>query len=491
LCSVLIALLIVGCQPAPPIDMHLTETLTESPLMASAAPVITPHANTETATPDSTLDSAIFCADVDTAWGLSDWPRVIQDLETVKHAGKLCNGQDPTLTLYPAYYNYGAALEAVHNVSGAIDAYRRALTYNPQGREAALALKKQGMFTPQPLAVCSPQHAIGAQAAIAPYVPVSAGAFASVQGSGFAIGGVPFAIHGVNYYPAQAPWQHFLINSTPDILRHDLDLIQGAGLNMIRIFIAYDALFECPGSGVVPNVAAFARLDSVIQLAAQRGLHVLVTLNDLPDLTFHPLYTEPDTAAAQTAYIVMRYRDEPAVFAWDVRNEGDVDTIRGYAAAHDVADWLTNTVADVRARDPHHLITAGWDDYTSDTADIVDFLSFHHWSTVSSLHERATALQAITHKPIVLEEVGYQTFGSSEATQADRLHQLLAMADSVGLAGWLIWDAFDTTPQFACVPPNCPGKDNAEYHFGLWNADGTPKQAVQFLQAHYATPASP
>ncbi len=233
----------------------------------------------------------------------------------------------------------------------------------------------------------------------------------------------------------------------------------------------------------MPIPEAFARLDAAIQLAAARGLHVLITLNDLPDLTIHPLYTEPDSAAIQTEFIVARYRDEPAILGWDVRNEGDIDYVRGYAAARDINHWLGDTINQVRALDTHHLVTAGWNEDLGATAGVVDFLSFHHWASASTLRSRADALHAITKKPILLEEVGYNTFGISEATQADLLKQVLDAADSSGLAGWIIWDAFDTTPANACSPPNCPGADNAEYHFGLWQADGSPKQAVTLIKA--------
>src|SRR5207249_4109765 len=106
-------------------------------------------------------------------------------------------------------------------------------------------------------------------------------------------------------------------------------------------------LFDCPGSGAVPRPDAFARLDAIIKLAAERGFHLIVTLNDLPDLTIRPLYLQPDVAAAQTAYVVSRYRDESAILAWDVRNEGDIDYTRGSAPSTTVLDWLAKTAAQI------------------------------------------------------------------------------------------------------------------------------------------------
>lgn len=450
-CCLLILLLFADCQPAP--------------LIPDAAQI------------------ARLCSEVDAAWSASDWPRVIKNLESIRQYGKRCGSQDPTLTLYPAYYNYGAALDAKNDTASAIDAYRRALTYNPAGREAALALKKREAFTPEPLTICSDERIKNALAAVKPYTPRGSGGYVSIVGMGFTLDNAPFLIHGVNYYPARAPWRRFLTDSIPDVMARELDLIKDAGFNTIRIFVWNDGLFDCPGSGAIPKADALARLDAVIGLAADRGLHVLVTLNDLADLTFHPLYTEPQTASAQTAYLVARYRDEPAILAWDVRNEGDIDITRGAASLRSVMDWLARTVTDVRALDPHHLITAGWNEDSGLTIPYVDFISFHYWNQPEMMHTRIAALRASTAKPILLEEVGYSTRATGEAAQVDLLRGSLGAAEDEGLAGWLIWSAFDFTPDVTCIPPACPGKDNAEHHFGLWRADYTPKPSAQFLQA--------
>jgi len=299
----------------------------------------------------------------------------------------------------------------------------------------------------------------------------------------------------VNYYPAQAPWRHFLTVSTPDQFDHDFDLIEAEGLNTIRIFLWYGGLFDCPGSGIVPNLAGFARLDALFHAAAARGLRVLVTLNDLPDLFEHPLYTEADLPAVQTDFIVTRYLNEPAILGWDVRNEGDVDYIRGYARHADVAAWLTRMAIDVRAHDPNHLITAGWEEDSNQTIDDVDFVSFHHWTTADALHSRIVALRGATGKPTVVEEIGYSTASAGETNQADYLQAALQTAETDHVAGWIVWQAFDTRPEWACNPPDCPGPDNAEYHFGLWRADGSPKPAAQAIHAllqslNNATPTS-
>jgi Cellulase (glycosyl hydrolase family 5) len=427
-------------------------------------------------------DPKTLCDDLNSAWD-NDWPRVIYDLEKVRERQATCNGQDPLLTLYPAYYNYGAWLERRGDIAGAIAAYRKALEFSPQGVEAAQALQRRDAFTPAPLVVCGAQMIKKATAAVPIYLPHGKSGFARIESGGFVIDGAAYRPHGINYYPARAPWRRFLLEADPASVARELDLLGGAGIDALRIFVWYDALFDCPGSGAVPKPEAVARLDAVIRLAAQRGFRLIVTLNDLPDLTIRPLYRYPDVAAAQTAYIVSRYRDEPTILAWDVRNEGDIDYGKGIVPSKLVLGWLAQTAAQIRALDPNHLITAGWNENAQATAEIVDFVSFHHWSDWQNLRQRIADLRTYTQKPILLEEVGYSTLGLPEAQQSDKLREVLTAADQEGLAGWLLWTAFDFSTDVTCLPPACPSLDNGEHHFGLWRADYTPKPAVEMLKA--------
>lgn len=427
-------------------------------------------------------DTATVCADLNAVWG-KDWPRVILDLEKLRDERTSCGGQDPALTLYPAYYNYGAALEARGDLPGAIIAYRKALETSPKGTEAVLALQKYGAFTPTPLEKCGDTQVQAALSAVPAYTPHGTGVFTTIHGSTFAVNGQPYRLRGINYYPARAPWRRFLLEADPTAVANELDLIARAGFNTLRIFLWYDALFDCPGSGAVPKSDGFARLDSVIRLAAERSLRLIVTLNDMPDLVIHPLYTDTQAAPAQTAYLVQRYAQEPAILAWDVRNEGDIDYMRGSASSAVVLDWLRRTTTQIRQLDAHHLITAGWNEDAQATASAVDFVSFHHWSTSQRLRERLDALRIVTQKPILLEEVGYSTFGGKEADQGASLVDVLSAAESSGAAGWLIWTAFDYSTDVTCWPPACPSTDNGEHHFGLWRTDYSPKPALDALKA--------
>ncbi|MCZ7544430.1 MAG: glycoside hydrolase family 5 protein [Anaerolineae bacterium] len=340
---------------------------------------------------------------------------------------------------------------------------------------------------PPPLETCPPERVAAAHEAMPPYTPTTEMQFVTVAGAGFAAGGVEFVVRGVNYYPAHSPWRRFLTEATPDTVADDFRLMRAAGLNTLRIFVWHQPLFQCPGSGPTPQPEAFARLDAFIQLAAEAGFRLIVTLNDLPDLDNYPLYTAPAHTQAQMRYIVTRYRDEPAIMAWDLRNEGDIDYRERFDRAQVLA-WLEQASAVVRAAAPRQLITAGWLQDANATAPYVDFLSFHHWRSAEELAARIAALKALTDQPILLEEVGYSTHGRSEAEQAALLDAAIAAAEGGGLAGWLVWTAFDFPREATCFPPDCPSPDNQEHHFGLWRVDSAPKLAVDVVRRYTGAP---
>jgi endo-1,4-beta-mannosidase len=213
-----------------------------------------------------------------------------------------------------------------------------------------------------------------------------------------------------------------------------------------------------------------------LHAAAERDFRLIVTLHDLPDLTDYPLYDDPAHVRAQTAYLVSRYRDERAILAFDVRNEGDIDygtnkVFGGGFTRVEVLTWLGEMTAHVRRYAPDTLITAGWFTDALATAPYVDFISFHHWSDVTQLRERIEEMRARTRLPILLEEVGYSTFVMSSTEQRTALELARETAQAEGLLGWLIWAAFDFPLDATCYPSPCVSEDNAEHHFGIWTAD--------------------
>jgi hypothetical protein len=336
---------------------------------------------------------------------------------------------------------------------------------------------------PPPLPTCTPQQIAASLAAVGDYQSSPLTDFIEITGSGFTLNDEPYPVRGINYYPARYPWRRFLTETDTTALHTEFTLMRDAGFNTLRIFLWNEALFICPGSPAVPHPDHLQRLDTVIRLAADYDFRLIVTLNDMPDPT---LYTNPPHVQQQTAFIITRYRDEAAIMAWDLRNEGDIDygthhAFPAIATREEVLDWLDTTAQQVRALDSRHLITAGWLYNPEDTIPYVDFISFHHWTPAADLPARLTPIR--TTKPILLQEFGYSTQRLTPDQQARMISEVIA--ESQSLAGWMIWAAFDFPLDRSCYPSPCQSPDNQEHYFGLWTSDYTPKPALKMLRERF------
>ncbi|MBE7470721.1 MAG: hypothetical protein DPW09_15725 [Anaerolineae bacterium] len=459
-----------ACQTTPPTATPPTAT----PDSVAAAPTPTP--------PPATPTPAATCADLDATWG-NNWPAALDTLTQLIAADQSC-GEEPLLSKkYAAHYIYGVALEEQGQVETAITQYQAALAIDPQRKEALDALfRLKALPKPTPPACLS---TAAPRPDPAPAEAPNTTQFVTAQGNKLQLDGKTFEVKGVNYYPRRAPWQRFITETNPAEMAEELDLIKEAGFNTLRIFLWHEPLFTCQPEDAIPNESAFALLDQLFALAAERDLKLIMTLNDLPDLTFRPLYTDFAHYDNQTIYIVRRYRNEPSLLAWDLRNEGDINY--GAQSAEDarfsqkeVIDWLAHLSPIVREHDPHHLITAGWWGDPLPTEPYVDFLSFHHWTDAKDLAPRLKTYQQQSDKPLVLQEFGYHSWADSpgqprtEKEQADSLAEAIKTVEAAGLSGWVIWTAFDFVP--------APGQPpNEEHFFGLWRTDLTPKPALQTL----------
>jgi len=413
------------------------------------------------------------CSDLDAAWG--NWPAALDVLASLKEAGESCGVESLDGKLYAAHFNYGISLESEGNLAEAVSEYLAAFNLNPQRDEALKALARLNALPAPTPTECN------SDALQNPYLAISdpdQAHLVRLDGMQLMVGSQPFMIRGVNYYPRHAPWNRFLTDANLDEVAQELDLIQQAGFNTLRLFLWYEPLFTCQPEAAVPNEESFVKLDAILNLAAARNLKVLMTLNDLPDLYFRPLYTDWAHYDAQTRYIVRRYRSNTTVLGWDVRNEGDIDygenRVLERFTKEQVLSWLEHITALVKENDPYHLITAGWLSDSAATAPFVDLVSFHHWSDPQSLSTRIDIYTG-HGKPLLLEEVGYSTWTGGEQTQAQNLQAAIQTAESRGLGGWMIWTAFDFQPE--------PGQsEGIEHHFGLWTLDLTAKPAVQVVK---------
>jgi hypothetical protein len=306
--------------------------------------------------------------------------------------------------------------------------------------------------------------------------------FVRIQGDHLVIGSQVFKMLGLNYYPKDHPWQKFWTDFDPALVSQELDLMKTANINTIRIFIWHEPFFSSGN----PNETYFSRLDTFLQLCEDRGLKVIVTLNDLPDIS--QLYTNYDRYDPEMQYIVSRYKENPTILAWDLKNEGDQDYD---ALGQDtVIQWLEHASNLVKTYDPNHLITAGWWQHAEDTIPYVDFVSFHHWLPKADLLAQIEDLQAATTKPVVMEEFGLHTWADrpgdphDEEEQAIFIDEHLEVAAQKNIAGSLVWTAFDFPLEATChtiIDPGCTMQESYQNHMGIWRTDYSAKPAVQVV----------
>jgi hypothetical protein len=321
-----------------------------------------------------------------------------------------------------------------------------------------------------------------------PYTP-SSGTFITAQDDQLYHNNRRISLQGVNYYPRQTPFARFLTQTSAETMRAELAIIASAGFNTVRVFVRMQDLFVCAGSGGIPNLTVLRRFDRLLRLLDEFGLWAIVVLHHDPDLTEVPLYSTPPYLRDQLRFLVTRYRDEPIIAAWDIRDRGDQDYLSGAFSREQVLTWASEVILDIRRYDPNHLITAGWWQDSLATAPLVDFISFQHYGEYEAFRQVVAILKANTRKPIVLAAIGYTTFAVDETVQRNLIFQAIEEVNNNRLAGWLVYSAFDHPVTVTCVPPECPAPLSEINRYGIWNESYQPKLVLEALQRLMSMPA--
>ncbi|MFN8501388.1 hypothetical protein [Kouleothrix sp.] len=304
--------------------------------------------------------------------------------------------------------------------------------------------------------------------------------------------GASFVAAGANYYPQATPWDAFWAQYDPAIIDRDFSRIKGLGLNSVRVFVPYQ---QFGGARIAP--AMLAHLADLLDRAQAQRLVVIVTLFDFR--AEYDLLHWPD-ADRHLEALLTRFASHPAILAWDLKNEPDLDDASAGAAVVDA--WLAHIAAQARRYDPNHLLTIGWSSAGAARrlAGSVDLVQFHFYAPAGTLAAQYAALQsAAPGRLLLLGEFGLPTWnsvfpnGHTEAEQAAYYADVLAAARRAGGAGYLAWTLYD----FASVPANVAGRwpwqTGPQRHMGLLRADGSAKPAASLLApgAPLSTPAPP
>lgn len=286
-------------------------------------------------------------------------------------------------------------------------------------------------------------------------------------------------IRGINYYPQDYPWHYFWDSTSVDIIVTDFQIIKELGLNTVRIFIPYQTFSQAEKEEYY-----LQKLNQLMDAASDVELKVVPTLFDFPigfDLRTYPYYTH------HLNLVIESIKDHPALLAWNVKNEPDLDFEQH--GQQSVIDWLNYTVDHTRYLDPDHPITVSWSSLSRlpILAEKLDFLSFHMYTDESNWTKAIEEHRSKYNKPIVLEEFGLSTregftnlLGQTEEEQRNYTLATILEAKNSDIP-WMLWTLYD----FRQIPKGVfkprPWIKSKQSHFGLIRKDGTKKELFEDL----------
>lgn len=285
---------------------------------------------------------------------------------------------------------------------------------------------------------------------------------------------------GLNYYPLNSPWDTFGNKFKESIIRSDFKLIQGMGLNTIRIFIP----FEDFGKTEIDS-EKLKRLKKTLELAEKYELRVVITLFD-----FYGNYdiTDWTVTAKHASLVVNECKKYNALLAWDIKNEPDLDfESRG---KKNVLNWIEQMIYTIKKEDPNHSITVGWSspEAAVNLADKLDFVSFHYYKNIQGFNEDYNILKdKVGKKSIMLQEYGlssysgiWNLYSGSDENQANyyKTIQPILLENNISYLAWTLYD-FESIP--TSVAGSLPWKKNKQHYFGFFDKTGKKKSSYDFF----------
>lgn len=287
-------------------------------------------------------------------------------------------------------------------------------------------------------------------------------------------------IKGINYYPKDTPWDLFGESFDTEIISKDFEIIKNAGLNTVRIFIQYNDF----GKSEVPY-DKIIKLQQLLDCAQNKEIKVIVTLFD-----FYGNYDVIDWTLnnKHAISIVSACKNHPALLAWDVKNEPNLDfESRG---KEKVVAWLDQIINTVKTTDSIHPVTIGWSNIESARIlpNKVDFISFHYYEDINNLEEKFKTLKKeFPNKKIILGEYGMSSYkgfwnplGSNQEDQANyhKKFQEIASKNNIEFLSWTLYD-FTKIPKE--VVGKLPWRKHKQKHFGFIDSKQNQKKSFQYI----------
>lgn len=285
---------------------------------------------------------------------------------------------------------------------------------------------------------------------------------------------------GLNYYPQDSPWDTFGNQFDSIQIAKDFKIIRDLKLNTIRVFLSYDDFKISEDSS-----EKMGKLKVLLDLAEDENLQVMLTLFD-----FYGDYSLQDWTLtnAYLKNIVDQLKDHPAIYAWDIKNEPDLDYDN--REERKVKAWLSQIITRLKEIDSIHPVTIGWSTATAATTlkDKVDIVSYHYYQDLEDLSSVHQKLKSVTNKPILLQEIGWSSYdgfwsplGGDEDDQAYQYMDFFEIQkrDSINYLSWTLYD-FKEVP--SNVAGSLPWRRNKQGYFGLIDHSGNRKPSFTSFQ---------
>ena len=331
----------------------------------------------------------------------------------------------------------------------------------------------------------------------------------SMRGNYFMRNGQPFLPIGAHWVPAKTGLGWPVEWDAAD-LEADFAKMVDLGFNTVR-FDLFWAWFE-PRPGDY-NLEAFHQLDVFIRLAHQYGIYLHPALFiggevgeafwDLPWRQGRHPHADPELLRLQTnhaAEFARRYRDEPALLAWDLTDEPPFWIVGNQTTDAMAINWTRLVAGALRRYDPAHLLCVGtsMEDVShgpfrpDNLAAEVDFFSVHPYSIYTPglfpdpmLSERGTYAGAFettlslgAGRPVMIHEFGASSaqYDPERIAAFDRLTLYSGLA--AGACGFLPWCYTDAAPELFQRAPYLLAPHETQFGLTTWDRQDRPRGQV-------------
>ena len=281
--------------------------------------------------------------------------------------------------------------------------------------------------------------------------------FVRANGKNFELCGQPFRfigfnVRGICHYGKG----DVLPFSNASDIGTNLDYCVAVKATVIRVFCAYKN---------INRIETGNRLQAVLDACRARGIFVLVALTDVHSSTsMHP---QGDTAyftqgaccgfnllnhqwyetgytvnyLPQALYLADRFKDHPAVFAWQLGNE-----IRDVTNGATFTAFAKNVAAQIKAVDPNHMVSVGMISVRQSNISApqaisiyndMDFVGSHVYLNTDA--DDDTSFANSINKPSIIDEAGFNTGNRPALTNTDITKRFNNGAD-----GYLYWGLMAT-----------------------------------------------